>query len=267
MNLYFYTNSILLKKIQLFNPVGWDCWISAAPLGCKETWQLEEGEVSTCERGDNGSIYQWAFYYVPLWIVIILVSLLEYWIYATVRKQEKSMEAYDFAQTVNPESRRRITEDARIAASKKKLSQSKRVAEQAMCYVGAFLVTWLFPTIFQLSIVISGTHPFPLLFLTALLVPIQGVLNLIVFIRPKFKTYRRRNPDGYAIVAWFCMLYSEITTNTTNNTTPLDLTERQNRISILLPRIIDSLKSTRRKTALPSAEEGEKGRCKKKTRK
>ena len=162
------------------------------------------------------------------------------------------MEAYDFAQTINPESRRRITEDARIAASKNKLSQSKRVAEQAMCYVGAFLVTWLFPTIFQLSIVISGTHPFPLLFLTALFVPIQGALNLIVFIRPKFKTYRRRNPDGYAIVVWFRMLYSEITTNTTNNATPLDLTERQNRIS----RIIDSLKSTRRKAALPSAEEG-----------
>jgi len=49
--------------LTLFNQVGWDCWISAAPLGCKESWTLEPGEVTTCERGDNGSLYQWAFYY------------------------------------------------------------------------------------------------------------------------------------------------------------------------------------------------------------
>lgn len=171
------------------------------------------------------------------------------------------METYDFTRTVNPESRRRFTDidtdDGRIAASKKKLSQSKRVAEQAMYYVGAFLVAWLFPTIFQLWIVIAGTHPFPLLFLTALFVPIQGVLNLIVFIRPKFTTYRRRNPDGNAIVAWFRMLYSEITTDTTSNTTPLGLVERPDRLSIFSFRFITSLKSTWRKMALTSAENGE----------
>eukprot|EP00956_Cyclotella_meneghiniana_P036896 scaffold132034_cov42-Cyclotella_meneghiniana.AAC.2 len=96
---YLHANAILWGMgtalaslpLTLFNPVGWDCWISAEPLGCKETWHLEEGEVTTCERGDNGSICQWAFY---LWIVIIFVSLMEYWIYATVRKQEKSTKVH-----------------------------------------------------------------------------------------------------------------------------------------------------------------------------
>ena len=49
-----------------------DYWkITAHPLGCKESWKLSEGEVTTCERGDNGSLYQWAFYFVPLWFVIM----------------------------------------------------------------------------------------------------------------------------------------------------------------------------------------------------
>ena len=49
----------------LFNQVGWDCWISAALLGCQESWNSPDG-TTTCERGDNGSLYQWVFYYAPL---------------------------------------------------------------------------------------------------------------------------------------------------------------------------------------------------------
>jgi hypothetical protein len=70
--------SIAGLTLGLFNPVGWDCWISAAPLGCKESW--ENNGVTTCERGDNGSLYQWAFYYGPLWagIVVVTVSMVRY---------------------------------------------------------------------------------------------------------------------------------------------------------------------------------------------
>ena len=63
--------------LTLFNQVGWDCWISAAPLGCKESWTLEPGEVTTCERGDNGSLYQWAFYYaVSYFCAYVMCSVL-----------------------------------------------------------------------------------------------------------------------------------------------------------------------------------------------
>jgi hypothetical protein len=97
------------------------------------------------------------------------------------------------------------------AESKKQMSKHKRVQNQAFMYVGAFLVTWFFPTLFQLVIVIAGEFPFPLLLLTAIFVPIQGLLNLIVFVRPTFIRYRRANPDINTIVAWFQMLCTEIT--------------------------------------------------------
>jgi hypothetical protein len=116
-----------------------------------------------------------------------------YWVYAHVRDQERKMKKY----AANA-----------VAESGK---QQKRIQNQAFMYVGAFLITWLFPTLFQLVIVIAGKFPFPLLLLTAIFVPIQGLLNLVVFIRPKFTRYKRANHDTNTVVAWFQMLYLEIT--------------------------------------------------------
>ena len=199
--------------LTLFNQVGWDCWISAAPLGCQESWNSPDG-TTTCVRGDNGSLYQWAFYYAPLWFVIVLVSGLMYWVYHTVKTQEKAMDKYkvSVASNSNTSSNDNGNGDRRLRRqpSTAQLSNYKRIQKQAFFYVGAFFVTWFFPTIFQLVIVISGKFPFSLLFLTALFVPIQGLLNLIVFIRPTFMRYRRAHPDEFFFPAWFRMLWQEL---------------------------------------------------------
>jgi hypothetical protein len=149
----------------------------------------------------SSSLYQWAFYYAPLWFAIVLVSVLMYWVYAHVRNQEKKMSKYAVAEE-----------------TKKKMTQQRRVKNQASMYVGAFLITWLFPTLFQLVIVIANKFPYPLLLLTAIFVPIQGALNLMVFIRPKYIRYKEKNPDTNMIVAWFQMLYLEVTGTAPNRT-------------------------------------------------
>ena len=187
--------------LTLFNQVGWDCWISAAPLGCQESWNSPDG-TTTCVRGDNGSLYQWAFYYAPLWFCIVLVSGLMYWVYYAVRAQETKMNKYK-PTTPGHQSRLHKTNSRQI-------SNHKKVQKQAFYYVGAFFVAWLFPTIFQLIIVTTNTFPFPLLFLTALFVPIQGLLNLIVFLRPVYMRYKRAHPTEFFAYAWFRMLYIEL---------------------------------------------------------
>ncbi|KAL7550167.1 hypothetical protein ACHAWF_013408, partial [Thalassiosira exigua] len=198
--------------LTLFNRVGWDCWISGAPLGCQESWNSPDG-TTTCVRGDNGSLYQWAFYYAPLWFVIFMVSGLMYWIYRTVKVQEKAMDKYKVVVATAPAHNGNEgdnNERNKREQSKAQLSNHKRIQKQAFFYVGAFFVTWFFPTIFQLAIVIGGEYPFTLMFLTALFVPIQGLLNLIVFIRPNYMRYRRSNPDELFISAWFQTLWQEI---------------------------------------------------------
>ena len=195
--------------LTLFNQVGWDCWISAAPLGCQESWNSPDG-TTTCVRGDNGSLYQWAFYYAPLWFVIVLVSVLMYWVYHTVKIQEKAMNKYKVSVANDTGDEGGNKRGLKRQPSQIQLSNYKRIQKQALFYVGAFFVTWFFPTIFQLVIVTSGKFPFPLLFLTALFVPIQGLLNLIVFIRPTYMRYRRANPDEFFLSAWFRMLWQEL---------------------------------------------------------
>lgn len=209
-------------SLTLFNQVGWDCWISAAPLGCQESWNSPDG-TTTCVRGDNGSLYQWAFYYAPLWIAIILVICHMYWVYHTVRKQEMRMiERYNptasaTTTTLINSSVGSSTTTGQIGASltigQAKVSHHKLIAAQAAYYVVAFLVSWLFPTIFQLVIVTTQTFPFALLFLTALCVPIQGTLNLVVFTRPAFIKYRKANTCKFFLGDWFRMLRQEFGRN------------------------------------------------------
>jgi len=192
--------------LTLFNQVGWDCWISAAPLGCQESWNSPDG-TTTCVRGDNGSLYQWGFYYAPLWCSILLVTILMYWVYASVRNQEKKMKAYEIGSS-------------RHRNASLKVSNHQRIAGQALAYVGAFYATWLFPTIFQIVIVSAGTFPYPLLFLTALFVPIQGALNLVVFLRPKYVRRRRRKDLAECfLAAWLRLLGSELGLLSNDDTT------------------------------------------------
>jgi hypothetical protein len=99
-------------------------------------------------------------------------------------------------------------------------TQSKRLSTQALCYVGAFYASWIFPTIFQLVIVIGHQFPFWLLLLTVLSVPTQGFLNLLVFVRPKFLRYQKDNPNEFYVIAFCRCLRSEITrTNTSTQRT------------------------------------------------
>jgi hypothetical protein len=189
--------AIASLALTLFNQVGWDCWIGGYPLGCKESWK--NNGVTTCTRGDNGSLYQWAFYYAPLWLMIVVVTAFMCWVYWTVRKQERIMLKYQ------------PTADGTAAIfANENESNSRKIAKQAAYYVGAFYAAWFFPTIFQLVLVTSGKVHFALLFLTALCVPIQGLLNLIVFLRPKYIRYRKNCPEQFFLLVWTRVLRDQL---------------------------------------------------------
>jgi hypothetical protein len=141
-----------------------------------------------------------------------------YWVYASVRNREKKMEKYAGSTYTGSTAGAGPSYDAagrsihgrsRPASAAANLAQHKRVARQAFYYIGAFYVTWLFPTIFRI-VTTTGLFPFPLLLLTAIFIPIQGALNLIVFIRPKFVKYRKKHLDSWGISAWFKMLALEL---------------------------------------------------------
>lgn len=140
--------------------------------------------------------YKWIFLYGPLWIIIFLVTVCMSWVYWSVLQEEKQDMVH-------------ITDDQNESQPKK---NSRRLANRAGLYVGAFYLTWIMPSI--LEIINFTPIPIPpfLVFLSALLIPLQGAPNLVIYTLPAFAKYRKRDhvKDQFLLLIWFKMLAHEL---------------------------------------------------------
>ena len=75
------------------------------------------------------------------------------------------------------------------------VAKSMKIAVQGLLYVGAFYITWTFPTVSRLTELIAKKNYFSIQFLDTLLLPLQGFLNFIIYVRPRFLNYRFRHQD------------------------------------------------------------------------
>jgi hypothetical protein len=87
------------------------CWIAQQQQGCDES--CNHGGETTCTRGVNASLYRWVFYYAPLWLAIIQVTINMFLVYRTVYAQEKNMARYDFEAKKQNSRQRRSQECSR----------------------------------------------------------------------------------------------------------------------------------------------------------
>ncbi|KAL7460677.1 hypothetical protein ACHAXS_001154, partial [Conticribra weissflogii] len=72
--LFGFGTAIAASVLDLYNPATWSCWIAPYPVNCTTTYAINKGnsdlEETDCIRGDNARIYQFAFFYIPLWVSI-----------------------------------------------------------------------------------------------------------------------------------------------------------------------------------------------------
>ena len=54
------------------------------------------------------------------------------------------------------------------------VAKSKEIAVQGLLYVGAFYITWMFPTISRITELVFKKNYFPIQFLDTFLIPLQG---------------------------------------------------------------------------------------------
>jgi hypothetical protein len=73
--------------LDLYNAAGLWCWIAPLPQGCLDSAR-NDGET-TCARGDNAWIYRWALFFGPLWLLIVLITVIMAYVYWFVRQKEK----------------------------------------------------------------------------------------------------------------------------------------------------------------------------------
>jgi hypothetical protein len=161
--------------LEIFNAALFNCWICPSPYDCNESSE-------PCVRGAIANYFQWAFYYGPVFVMIAVVTVLMSNVYAGVLIREKKVEKYIYREN---------------SEEKAKRWRSKQVAIQGMWYLAPFYLTWVFPITYQLTAAIGNIHVPALSALTGFFIPFQGVLNFIVYIRPRYLRYRsRRNADN-----------------------------------------------------------------------
>lgn len=201
--------SITGLSLKLFNNNGnfW-CWIAPFPPGCVQSYT---GAESTCTRGDNAYLFRWAFWHAPLWLMIFFVTITMTMVFRFVRKQEKAVEQYRYA-SYRPSSDRfnnesRPTASSIIASSVSRLagpqtSNTRLVFHQALCYVLVFYIIWVLPAVRTIMAFADHQSHFLVIFFLALLLPAQGFLNFLVYMRPRYIKYKKTHPraDRFTIL-------------------------------------------------------------------
>ena len=80
----------------------------------------------------------------------------------------------------------------KASAQREVAKKSKQIAVQGLLYVGAFYITWIFPTISRITELAVHKNYFPIQFLDTFLIPLQGFFNFLIYSRPTYLKYRRR---------------------------------------------------------------------------
>ena len=164
--------SIAALVMKLYNNSTVWCWIAPYPFptGCGNG-----PDQIPCERGHNANTYRWAFYYVPLWVMIVLVIIFMALVYAYVRsldvKMSKYTESYENGASENTfqnESGDTITNRRRslmYRRQKRRNERSKAVANQGLFYAGTFAFVWSFGTITRAMQLANAKPPWAITFL------------------------------------------------------------------------------------------------------
>lgn len=158
-----FISASVVAALDLYGPANWNCWIAASP---------DSNTIVDKERQVLAHRLQLGLFYIPLWCAIILSAICMFIIYLHVRKTEMTSARYSGSELV----------------------RTKEVAMQGKLFVGAFVTTWLFPSIVRIIQISGGTPSSVLVVLAGTLVGSQGFFNSIVYFRLRFLKKLRRNP-------------------------------------------------------------------------
>lgn len=169
-------SAIFAWSQQSFNPVsgsiGW-CYITDNPPNCSYADGIE------CNRGQNW----WTIFMIasagPLFMAFGVVLACMIWISVAVGRQEIRANKFRYAKSVN---------------------KTRETYIQGMIFVFGFLISYLPTGIMHFANI--PTTPeyaylhFPVSIVVKLMLPSQGIWNSMAFLRPRYKTLRRRYDDS-----------------------------------------------------------------------
>ena len=172
-------SSIAGVPLTLFNPSGFLCWIQASPGGCDQNDDVE------CDRGPLAYVFRWAFFYAWIWFYFVVNGALIAKVYHSVLEQERKTDKY------------------KTPGQKVDRKRSRSVANQALLFMLAYYITFLFGTITR-SMQLRGTAiPEPIFICFAVFYPLQGFFNAIIYlVLPWWRKQNRRRGQGRPTRSW-----------------------------------------------------------------
>ena len=143
-----WTMGIVGLPLTLYNPSGWLCWYAPYPGNC-----LNDADIP-CERGELAFVFRWVHYGI-IWSAIFCVTVGMFLIYRKVYINEAKTKR--FRKHVHPDEKgtprhaRRFSlinrQENALREQEEAAGRSRKVANQAMLFVGALYLTWLFTTV------------------------------------------------------------------------------------------------------------------------
>ena len=157
--------------LQLYHPADLWCNIAPYPLGCSG---------SACVgRSDLYTTFRWAFYYGPYWCAALIITFIMGSICYFIAKQQEVILAQAppaaFFWLLGKEDE----------FEKTKADRDRRFARQSFWYLLAFYLSHIFPTTVRV-IQINGTPPFGLDVMMAIIGPLPGLMNYLIYIRVSY---------------------------------------------------------------------------------
>jgi hypothetical protein len=147
-----------------------------------------------------------AFSGLPHALIFITIVASQTELYRSVRKRLRANQRYNVV--TNPTTTTTTTTTGNnVIQSEAQKAKLQAVASQSFCYVMAFMVTLLPPTVIGYVQYFDYDHfidarNFPLFCILYVTYPGQGALNFLVFIRPQYLMLRRKENYGRWRAFW-----------------------------------------------------------------
>lgn len=184
--------AIIGVSIGLFNPTPGFCYITPGSYGTQ------------CSlAGDNCKFQSTAAYFyeafaqgwIQLAYVVIIVTNLLIWLY--VRRQEQQMKKYRTTATTTTTPTTVVGQgggdDNQLSEMEKKSSYARNVFIQSMLYVGAFVLSWSWATVFHLVAWTTGVSVPWITLLINTFLPLQGFWNAFIYARPRYIRLKKQH--------------------------------------------------------------------------
>jgi hypothetical protein len=191
--------SILSAFVGLFlgmnnpSPSGQECWLAPSPFGCDN-----DHDYTDCTRGKHARLL--VMYSVATgWVCFLIIVCCMISIYTISWRQQRKMDlnySSSFSETMQRRSSIfRSNKNTEFTQGNK--NKLRCIAIQAFLYISVVFFTWIWS--FINIILMDGWRNkavFGISVLEKFFLPLQGFLNLLIYIRPCFINYRRKNPTA-----------------------------------------------------------------------